>query len=283
MEMIERSLNVSLLGVIPSAALPDGRRTTELSSSKRANRPTKHLSIVTPPEAAPAGPDMCNTAFSESMRSLRTALLLSRSAAPPKVILITSAGEGEGKTTISLHLAAALVRNNSSVILVEGDMRRATLSRRLSLPENNGLSTLLSGSEEKAKFRPFSDLPGLAIVPAGPAPPYPAELLGSKRMKELIEKWSREYDFVLLDSPSLLAVTDAAVLSKLADITLLLTRHARSTRTSLERAWQTLRIDPETKVGVVLNAVKRESAAYAEYFGYYGNSYYGKGERGVHA
>ena len=100
-------------------------------------------------------------------------------------------------------------------------------------------------------------------------------------MKELIERWSKEYDFVIIDSPSLLAVTDAAVLSKMADITLLITRHAQSTRKSLERAWQTLRIDPETKVGVVLNAVSRESAAYSDYFGYYGNSYYGKRKGGA--
>jgi capsular exopolysaccharide synthesis family protein len=136
---------------------------------------------------------------------------------------------------------------------------------------------------DKKEFRPFADMPDLAIVPGGPTPPYPAELLGSKKMKELIEEWSSEHDFVIIDSPSLLAVTDAAILSRMADMTLLVTRHAQSTRKSLERAWQTLRIDPETRVGVVLNAVGRGSAAYAEYFGYYGNSYYGKEKGGARA
>jgi tyrosine-protein kinase Etk/Wzc len=102
-------------------------------------------------------------------------------------------------------------------------------------------------------------------------------------MKELIEKWSTAYDFVIIDSPSLLAVTDAAVLSKMADITLLVTRHSQSTQKSLERAWQTLRVDPDTKVGVVLNAVRRDSAAYGDYFGYHGNSYYGKHKGGAGA
>jgi capsular exopolysaccharide synthesis family protein len=228
-------------------------------------------------------PAASNTAFSESLRSLRTALLLSRSAAPPKIILITSAAEGEGKTTISLHLAAALVRNSNRVLLVEADMRCPTLSQRLSICADRGLSNLLSGDEENLEVRPFADMADLAIIPSGPNPPYPAELLGSRRMKELLEHWSREYDFVIIDSPSLLAVTDAAVLSKMADITLLITRHAQSTRKSLERAWQTLHIDPDTKVGVVLNAVSRDSAAYGDYFGYYGNSYYGKGTGGTHA
>lgn len=281
-EMIEQSLKTPLLGVIPSAALSGWRRGSELSSLRPAKRLTDGVSIIAPPDAAVAVPAASNTAFSESLRSLRTALLLSRSSAPPKVILITSAAEGEGKTTISLHLAAALVRNHSKVLLVEADMRCPTLSSRLSISGDRGLSNMLSGDEENMEVRPFADLSDLVIVPSGPNPPYPAELLGSSRMKELIERWSKAYDFVIIDSPSLLAVTDAAVLSKMADITLLVTRHAQSTRKSLERAWQTLRIDPETKVGVVLNAVSRESPAYGEYFGYYGNSYYGKRKGGAH-
>ena len=102
-------------------------------------------------------------------------------------------------------------------------------------------------------------------------------------MKDFLEVWSWHYDFVIIDSPSLLAVTDAAVFSKMADITLLVARHSQSTRKSLERAWQTLRIDPENKVGVVLNGVSRESAAYGEYFGYHGNSYYGEAKERVRA
>jgi capsular exopolysaccharide synthesis family protein len=283
MEMIERSLNTPLLGVIPSAALSGWRRGSELSSRKPAKRLADGMSIMSSPDVAVPAPEASNTAFSESLRSLRTALLLSRSSAPPKVILITSAAESEGKTTISLHLAAALVRNHSKVLLVEADMRCPTLSSRLSIVGERGLSNVLSGDQEDMEIRPFADLSDLAIIPSGPTPPYPAELLGSSRMKELIDKWSKAYDFVIIDSPSVLAVTDAAVLSKMADMTLLITRHAQSSQKSLERAWHTLRIDPETKVGVVLNAVRRDSAAYGDYFGYHGNSYYGKRKEGTHA
>jgi capsular exopolysaccharide synthesis family protein len=283
MEMIERSLNTPLLGVIPSAALSGWRRGSELSPTKRAKQLAAGISIMNPPDVAVPAPEASNTAFSESLRSLRTALLLSRSSAPPKVILITSAAESEGKTTISLHLAAALVRNHSKVLLVEADMRCPTLSSRLSISSERGLSNMLSGDQGDTEIRPFADLPDLALILSGPTPPYPAELLGSSRMKELIDKWSKAYDFVIIDSPSVLAVTDAAVLSRMTDITLLVTRHAQSTQKSLERAWQTLRIDPETKVGVVLNAVRRDSAAFGDYFGYYGNSYYGKQKGGARA
>jgi polysaccharide biosynthesis transport protein len=271
------------MAIIPSAGLSGWHRKSELSALKLSKRLMDGASIIVPPDVAAVAPDASSTAFSESIRSLRTALLLSRSEAPPKVILITSAADGEGKTTISMHLAASLVRNQSRVMLIEADMRRPTMSDRLSIPYERGLSNVLSGDEEKVESSPFADLPDLTIIPSGPTPPFPAELLGSKRMKDLIAKWSKEYDFVIIDSPSLLAVTDAAVLSKTADITLLVVRHAQSTRKSVERAWQRLRSDPETKVGVVLNAVSRGSAAYDEYFGYYGNSYYGERKERSHA
>jgi polysaccharide biosynthesis transport protein len=282
MEMIEQSLNTPLMAIIPSAGLSGWRRTSELYTRKVSKRLTDGSSIVVPPDVPAVSPDASNTAFAESIRSLRTALLLSRSEAPPKVILITSPGEGEGKTTISMHLAASLVRNHSRVMLIEADMRRPTMLHRLSISHERGLSNVLSGDEEKTEIRPFADLPGLTIVPAGPTPPFPAELLGSKRMKDLIAKWSAHYDFVIIDSPSLLAVTDAAVLAKNADLTLLVVRHEQSTRKSVERAWQRLRSDPESRVGLVLNAVNRGSTAYDEYFGSYGNSYYGERKEGSH-
>ena len=282
MEMIERSLNTPLLGVIPAAVLSGWRRTAEFAPPKLTKRLTDGLSITSPSDL-PVSPDDSNTAFVEALGSLRTALLLSRSSAPPKVILITSAAESEGKTTVALNLAAALARNHSKALLVEADMRCPTLSDRFSIPGEKGLSNMLSGDYGNMAVRPFANLPNLAVMPAGPTPPYPAELLGSRRMKELIEQWSAEYDFVLIDSPALLAVTDAAVLSKMADITLLVTRHGQSTLKSLERAWHTLRTDPETKVGVVLNGVSRDSAAYGEYFGYRGNAYYGEKKERVHA
>jgi succinoglycan biosynthesis transport protein ExoP len=281
METIERSLNTPLLGVIPAAVLSGWRKTSEFGQPKLTKRLTDGLSITAPPDI-PVSPDDSNTAFTEALGSLRTALLLSRSSAPPKVILITSAAESEGKTTVALNLAAALARNHSKVLLVEADMRCPTLEHRFSIPGEKGLSNMLSGDYNNMEVRPFTNLPDLTVISAGPTPPYPAELLGSRRMKELIKLWSAENDFVLIDSPALLAVTDAAVLSKMADITLLVTRHGQSTLKSLERAWHTLRTDPETKVGVVLNGVSRDSAAYHEYFGYRGTAYYGKKKERVH-
>ena len=285
MDTIERSLNTPLMGVIPLAALPASSSRPALSPSRAARHVGQLPSILGKDARSPNALDTSNTPFSEALRSLRTALLLSRSSEHPKVILITSPGVGEGKTTISLHLAASLVRNHSRVLFVEADMRCPAMSYRLGLTGAMGLSNLLSARTDTAAVavRPFADLPELSIIPAGPTPPFPSELLGSARMKELIAGWMRDYDFVLIDSPSLLAVTDAAVLSKLADITLLVTRHAYSTRKSLERAYNMLHADPETRIGVVLNGVDRSSASYDEYFGYSGDHYYGSDKGVVHA
>ena len=145
MEMIERSLNTPLLGVIPERSLLAGVEDLNFHPLNVPNDCRTEYRSSTAADAAVPAPEASNTAFSESLRSLRTALLLSRSSAPPKVILITSAAEGEGKTTISLHLAAALVRNHSKVLLVEADMRCPTLSSRLSISGDRGLSNMLSG------------------------------------------------------------------------------------------------------------------------------------------
>lgn len=281
MDIIEQTLNTPLLAVIPSAGGAMWRREAELSYPKRLRR-LPQLTTISSSQPTIVAPDTSRTAFTESLRGLRTALLLARSSSPPKVIVITSPAESEGKTTISLHLAAVLVRNHSKVLLVEGDMRCPTLARRTCIPEDRGLSNLLSGDQEILASRPFVDLPELAIIPAGPTPPYPAELLGSQRMNELLERWSQEFDFILIDSPSVLAVTDATILSKMADITLLVARHAQSTRKSVDRAWQILHVNSDTKIGVVLNGVNRGSPAYSEYFGYHGNGYYGTTDGGAH-
>jgi polysaccharide biosynthesis transport protein len=281
-EMIEQSLGTPLLAVIPSATIAGWRIKSVLSEPNLAKRLTDGLSFNAP-ALKPISPDESNNAFVEALRSLRTALSLSRSSAQPKVILITSAGESEGKSTVALNLAASLSRNHNRVLLVEADLRCPTLAMRFSIPGERGLSNLLSGRWEDLETKPFPGLPNLAVIPAGPTPPYPAELLGSSRMQALVARWASEYDFVLIDSPALLAVTDAAVLSKMADMTILIARHAQSTQRSLQRAWHILRSDPATKVGVVLNGVSRDSTAYAEYFGYHGNTYYQREKDGTHA
>jgi len=224
-----------------------------------------------------------NTAYVEALRGLRTSLLFSQDRPTPKKILITSVAEREGKSSLSLNLAAALVLNGSRVLLVDADMRSAGLSgymgyernsRGSTRAETGGLSGALSDFGEPAIQTPFPQLPELFALPAGPVPTYPAELLGSQRMESLAKAWSAKYDYVLIDSPPVLAVTDAQILARLADTTLLVVRHGQTTQKGMERAYHTLHDIEDRNVGIVVNGVHRNSTSFREYYGYRGKTYY---------
>lgn len=278
---IENALHAPILAVLPmtragaaagtlGGMIPNLRR--RLTSGNRDAEAGK-LAVLDGP----------NTAYVEALRGLRTSLLLPRNGVPSKTILITSAVEKEGKSTLSLNLAASLALNGSRVLLVDGDMRIGGLSGYmgferqmpgLTVYEESGLSDALSGYDDPAVIRPFPELPQLWALPAGSRTTSPAELLGSERMRTLVEEWEGKYDHVLIDSPPVLAVADAVILARLADTTLLVGRHGKSTQKSLERAYQKLHDTEGRDVGIVLNGVHRNSVSFSEFYGYRGTTYY---------
>jgi polysaccharide biosynthesis transport protein len=219
-----------------------------------------------------------DSAFGESVRRLRSGLLISRSGTPPQVLLMSSPSPGEGKSTLSLNLAISLSHYEKKVLLVEADMRRPVLRRRLGLEGTDGLSVLLSDRDAAAGIVPAPNNPNLYFLPAGPAPPYPADLLGSPRMHSLMEEWRSEFDFIVVDSPPVLPVTDAQLLEEMADATVLLARVGFTSRAALGRAYNLLlthRKDAaRPAIGVLLNFVTRRSSAYYGYYGYYGGKKY---------
>jgi succinoglycan biosynthesis transport protein ExoP len=220
-----------------------------------------------------------HSGFAEGVRALRSTLLISRSGTPPQVILITSGSPGEGKSTLSLNLAVALSQFDKSVLLIEADMRRPVMRKRLSIPGTVGLSHLLAGQEPEEAAQPVPSVPKLTIIPGGMTPPYPSELLGSDRMRVLIERLRTQYDFIVIDSPPVLPVTDALVLEGYADATVLVARLNSTTKIALKRSYSLLLQhvkDPSTpRIGVVLNFLSERSAAYYGYYGYYGGKKYG--------
>ncbi len=241
------------------------------------------LGLVPQIEASQLAPraillDAQHSAFGEAVRGLRSGLLISRSGKPPQVLLIASPGPGEGKSTVALNLAASLSQLDKKVLLVEADVRRPVLRKRLGLQGTDGLSTLLSDHEATNVLRQVPTNPNLYLLPGGPVPPYPAELLGSQRMRTLMEEWRAEYDFIVVDSPPVLPVTDSRILAELADATVLLARTGLTTRLGLQRAYKLLLPhvkDPATPaLGIVLNFISLNSAAYYGYYGYYGSRKY---------
>jgi succinoglycan biosynthesis transport protein ExoP len=195
------------------------------------------------------------------------------------VILVTSAMPQEGKTTVSANSALVLAQRGSRVLLVDADLRRPAIGRLYGIRSRGGLSTLISGSDKvEDVVLPCPEVPTLWILPAGPIPPQPAELLGSSVMKDLIAHWRDSYDHVIIDTPPCLSVTDAVLLSPEADRVILVARSGQTTKAGLRRACDVLQQVNARVMGVVLNALNRRSGeGYYYQYGYggrYANHYY---------
>lgn len=219
-------------------------------------------------------------AYTEAIRVLCTSLMQGRNGGPRgQVILITSSLSGEGKSMLSSNLAIVCSQRGKKVLLVEGDLRTPGLTQELNLQAKGGLSSLLMADDiadaALAPVTPFPRIPSLSVLPAGPVPAYPAELLASDRMGELMRVWRDEYDYIMIDGAPILPVTDSALLSQYADFTLVVGRHNVTDRRSLERTFQILRTQGVRQIGMVLNGVKASGGAHYRYYGFKQLSYPG--------
>jgi capsular exopolysaccharide synthesis family protein len=244
---------------------------------------TGNLTGPSAPLETPIALDESHAPYVEALRALRTSLLLSRGGAPPKVVLVTSSVAAEGKSTLALNLAIILAQHGKNVLLVDADLRRPMLHKRLGITTRSGLSSLLSGQDQGdglPGIAPIESVPGLRVLVAGPPPPYPSELLGSAQMRTSIAAWRTEFDFIVLDGAPVLPVTDSVILSEMVDSTLLVARFNLTERQSLQRSYQMLEMQarPEQNIGIVLNAVERSGSSYYDYYGYAESAYYGTQE-----
>src|ERR1039458_4710459 len=201
----------------------------------------------------------------EAYRSLRTSILLSSFGAPPKVILVTSALPQEGNTTISANSALVLAQRGDRVLLIDADLRRPGIDKLFGFRSRGGLSTLISGVDKiEDVVVPYAQVPNLWILPSGPIPPQPVELLGSTVMKDYLTRWRNEFDHIIIDTPPCLSVTDAVVLSPHADRVILVARAGKTTKPALRRACELLLHVNARVMGIVLNALDLRSGS-----GYY--------------
>jgi capsular exopolysaccharide synthesis family protein len=212
--------------------------------------------------------------FAESYRSLRTSLLLS-SPAPPKIIQFTSPLPSEGKTTIAINCAIVLAQKGARVLLIDADLRIPKIHRVFGVSSSSGLSRLLSGSAlvyARDVIVQSAQLPTLFVLPAGPIPEQPAELLGSIQMKELLAQCRSQFDHIIIDSAPVLAATDSVVLSVEADAVVLAVRSGQTPKHALVRARDLLLGVGARIMGVVVNAIDLDKLGLKNY-GYYGYPY----------
>lgn len=201
--------------------------------------------------------------WSESYRKLRTNLSYLDPDNPPRSLIITSAKPGEGKTLTSVNLAASMAKNNRRAVLVEADLRRPTVSRVLGLVPDVGVTNVVAGKAAISEV--IQHASGFDVIASGPIPPNPSELLGSHAFGKLIQDLALDYDTIIIDSPPLLAVTDAAVASVHADGVVLVCSAGRTRRQELRRALESLRPVEANVLGVVLNRVKPTAGTYYDY------------------
>jgi capsular exopolysaccharide synthesis family protein len=218
--------------------------------------------------------------MAEAYRIVRTSILQATRRGASNVLLVTSPLPEEGKTTLALNCAAALAQQDQRVLLVEADMRRSNLESKLNLKGSAGLSSLIKGEVPSGAPFKFSSVPNLSLIPAGPRPSNPAELLGSQRMAELIQQWRSNYDFIILDTPPVLSVTDAAVVSAYCDAVVLVVRSGVTRKQSLVRVRDLFMRSRKRIAGVVVNGFDLKSVHHYLYLGYKSN---GKTKRGYYS
>ncbi len=255
---IEAITELPSLAIIPRARRSPADGAANLSTAQR------NLSVLTQPKSQ----------FAEAIRSLRTSLLLSTTGHPPKFILFTSATPSEGKTTTASNLACVLAQGDTSVLLIDADLRRPNVHHRFGLNGKVGVTTLLTGSTTlENTVQRVSEVPNLHILPSGPVPPFPTEMLTSQAMDDLLEQCGKLYTHVVIDSPPILSVTDSILLARKVNAVALVIRHGKSSKHVVRRARDLLLRSGAPLTGIVLNAVDLNSPEYYGYYGYSGYSY----------
>ncbi len=257
-EDLERLLGLPVLGVIPKTPLGRGD-----------NRP---IALV--------GHEDPRSAFAEAYRSVRTALQFSTASGVPRLLTVTSAMAGEGKTTTSLSLAIQFAQAGKRTLLVEADLRKPSLHRVLNLDNQVGLTNYLAGGEvQPVDIAKPTHIANLFAIPSGPLPPNPAELLSSARMVELLSLAAGKFDQVILDSPPLLGLADALIIGHLCEGTLLTVEMGGTPRGYALGALKRLRGARVHVLGTILTKLEARAGSYGyyrSYYYYYHTGYYGE-------
>jgi capsular exopolysaccharide synthesis family protein len=209
-----------------------------------------------------------NSPISENFKNLRTSILLSAAGGPPQVLLITSMGAKEGKSTVACCLAVSMARNGLKVLLIDGDLRRPQVHAYFKVENKTGLSAYLAGKASRNLIGK-GPVPNIDVLTSGPVPPNPSELLSSERLDVLINKTREKYDMIILDAPPL-GVADSMIMSRKTDGVVLLARAGETRYEMLDKGIKKLHEVSATITGIVLNGFDaKKSGYYYNYSDYY--------------
>jgi capsular exopolysaccharide synthesis family protein len=256
---VERYLHAAFLGIMPSIR-EVGQ--DQLSPAERGRN--RDLHSHRRPKSSVA----------ECVRAVRTNLLFMMPDKPLKRLLITSSGPQEGKTTFVTNLAITMAQSGSRTLLVDTDMRRPRIHRAFGLPNDAGMSNLMLQQARLEDLVKDTAVPNLQILPCGPIPPNPSELLHTERFKEILEELDSKYDRIIFDSPPVAAVTDALIISGMVDGVVLVVKAGRTIGEMAQRTKQSLDDVNARIFGVVINDLDLEKRGYGYYYYYQRYGYY---------
>jgi polysaccharide biosynthesis transport protein len=258
-----------VLGIIPALDKDGNDKTKKVTSIpwKRELQTIKRTIITKEDPRSP---------ISEAYRSLRTSILYSSPDKSIKSIIVSSPGPGEGKTTTTSNLAITFANMGKKTLLIDADLRRPVLHHVFGLEKSPGLTNFLTGeSKDFNKLVDPTEINNLFICTSGINPPNPSELLGSNKMAELIDSLENDWDIILLDSPPMVAVTDATIISKEIDAMLLVVHSGKTDKHSFKRTVNSLNTIKVPLIGVILNSVTSKNS-YGSYYYYYQNYSYSR-------
>jgi succinoglycan biosynthesis transport protein ExoP len=261
---IEAYLRLPNLASVPSFARVESKQfgNARINGNGTANLPAKNLEI--------AGSLSRYSVIGEAYRALRTALMLSRAGSPPKSILITSSSNSEGKTVSAINTGVVFAHTGAKVLIIDADLRRPRCHKVLGIENRQGLTEALAGTSKVDQLIRDTGIEGLWLLTAGSIPPNPSELVGSERMRETLANMVVEFDLVIVDSPPLMPVTDAMLLSTMVDGVVLVVNSKKTAKQLARAALSRLEFARAKLFGVLLNEVDVNSPHYRYYSSYHG-------------
>lgn len=256
-ETLEKLLGMPVLGMIPKARAKDEKQAALMA----------HIDP--------------RSAIGEAFRSLRTSMLFATREGAPKVLHVTSSMPGEGKSSICINTATAFAQSGKRILLVDCDLRKPSIHQKLKMDNYEGMSNFLTYQADAKQVIRHTEIPNVDVITAGPLSPNPAELLLSDRMNELLKLVPGDYDMIILDSPPIMGLADALILSNWASATLLVATFAQSRKKPLQDAYQRLRHARSHVIGSILTKVKAGGAGYGYSYNYeYHYTYGGDSKEG---
>jgi len=255
-EFIEDEMETACLGVLPLV--------------KNTVKDKRELYVIDKPESA----------YAEAMRVVRTNLMFAGGVDANHCMVVTSPGAKEGKSTTVANLATAIATSGSSVVIIDGDMRRAVLHHVFGIKSVVGLSNYLVGQADLDQIIVHSPVEGLDLITRGAVPPNPAELLHGERFIELVKDLTDRYEYVFFDSPPILGVSDSMIIAGVIGQVILVSRHGSTLKSSMFEAKARMDGVNAKTIGAILNMVDVEKKKYGYYYKYYRKSYYTSNEEG---